>query len=76
MGFLTAVPEVSSYLARGMVLRDGDCMVEIDGIMCTVYEIGTDWPDQFVVEAYFAVDPDGTIYRQDYLTGDWEKLGT
>ena len=22
------------------------------------------------------VNPDGTIYRQDYLTGDWEKLGT
>ncbi len=21
-------------------------------------------------------DEDGTIYRQDYLTGDWEKLET
>lgn len=74
MEFLTAMPEVDRYLAQGMVIRDGDRMVEIDGIMCAVYEVGTDRPDQFVVEAYFAVNPDGTIYRQDYLTGDWEKL--
>lgn len=74
MELLASAPEVSRYLAQGMALRDGDRMTEIGGTMCAVYEVGTDRADQFVVEAYFAVGPDGTLYRQDYLTGDWEKM--
>ena len=74
MDVLRAQSEVQDRLSLGMVLRDVDGMETIRGEACVLFVLGTEHPDQFVSEYYYAVSPSGLVYRIDYLTGEWEPI--
>lgn len=74
MDVLLAQSEVQDRLSLGMALRDVDGMETIRGEACVLFALGTEHPDQFVAEYYYAVSPSGLVYRMDYLTGEWEPI--
>ena len=71
---LLAQSEVQERLELGMAIRDVDGMETIQGEACVLFALGTDHPDQFVAEYYYAVSPSGLVYRMDDLTGEWEPI--
>lgn len=71
---LFAQSEVQEKLDQGMVIRDVDGMDTIRGEACVLFALGTEHPDQFVAEYYYAVSSSGAVYRMDYLTGEWEPI--
>ena len=74
MDVLLAQSEVQDRLSLGMAIRDVDGMETIRGEACVLFALGTEHPDQFVAEYYYAVSPSGLVYRMDYLTGEWEPI--
>ena len=71
---LFAQPEIQEKLDQGMVIRDVDGMDTIRGEACVLFALGTEHPDQFVAEYYYAASSSGAVYRMDYLTGEWEPI--
>ena len=71
---LLAQSEVQERLELGMAIRDVDGMDTIRGEACVLFALGTEHPDQFVAEYYYAVSSSGAVYRMDYLTGEWEPI--
>lgn len=71
---LLAQSEVQERLELGMAIRDVDGMDTIRGEACVLFALGTEHPDQFVAEYYYAVSSSGLVYRMDYLTGEWEPI--
>ena len=71
---LLAQSEVQERLELGMAIRDVDGMETIRGEACVLFALGTEHPDQFVAEYYYAVSPSGLVYRMDDLTGEWEPI--
>ena len=71
---LLAQSEVQERLELGMAIRDVDGMETIQGEACVLFALGTEHPDQFVAEYYYAVSPSGLVYRMDDLTGEWEPI--
>ena len=57
-----------------MTIRDVDGMDTIRGEACVLFALGTEHPDQFVAEYYYAVSSSGLVYRMDDLTGEWEPI--
>ena len=52
-----------------------DSVQEIKGKYCYVFDFGTDHPENYVHEDFYAISEDlRTVYRQDYLSGDWKKI--
>ena len=50
-----------------------DSVQEIKGKYCYVFDFGTDHPENYVHEDFYAISEDlRTVYRQDYLSGDWK----
>ena len=74
MDVLLAQSEVQDRLSLGMALRDVDGMETIRGEACVLFALGTEHPNQFVAEYYYAVSPSGLVYRMDDLTGEWEPI--
>lgn len=74
MDVLLAQSEVQERLNLGMAIRDVDGMETIRGEACTIFVLGTEHQDQFVAEYYYAVSSSGSVYRMDYLTGEWEPI--
>ena len=72
--YLAEIPEVKRQLQRGMYLYSGDGMEEIDGEVCNVFQLRSDNGDFSVTEFFYAVSPSRSVYRMDYLTGDWELV--
>ena len=71
---LLAQSEVQERLELGMAIRDVDGMDTIRGEACVLFALGTEHPDQFVAEYYYAVSSSGLVYRMDDLTGEWEPI--
>ena len=71
---LLAQSEVQERLELGMAIRDVDGMDTIRGESCVLFALGTEHPDQFVAEYYYAVSSSGLVYRMDDLTGEWEPI--
>ena len=74
MDLLLAQAEVQEKLNQGMAIRDVDGMDIIQGEACVLFALGTEHPDQFVAEYYYAVSSSGAVYRMDDLTGEWEPV--
>lgn len=71
---LLAQAEVQEKLNQGMAIRDVDGMDTVQGEACVLFALGTEHPDQFVAEYYYAVSSSGAVYRMDDLTGEWEPI--
>ena len=71
---LLAQSEVQERLELGMAIRDVDGMDTIRGEAGVLFALGTEHPDQFVAEYYYAVSSSGLVYRMDDLTGEWEPI--
>ena len=54
---LLAQSEVQERLELGMAIRD-----TIRGEACVLFALGTEHPDQFVAEYYYAVSSSGLVY--------------
>ncbi len=74
MDLLLAQAEVQEKLNQGMAIRDVDGMDTVQGEACVLFALGTEHPDQFVAEYYYAVSSSGAVYRIDDLTGEWEPI--
>ncbi len=52
-----------------------DSVEEIGGKYCYVFDFGTDHPENYVHEDFYAISEDlRTVYRMDYMTGEWDKV--
>lgn len=68
---LSGVYEVQQYLQQGMVMFfEGSTEVIYDQL-CVVIALGTDHEEYFVRELFYAVSPNGTVYKYDPFTDYW-----
>lgn len=73
---LVEYEDVAHYLDLGMSIMHTDELVDIDGISCILYVVGTNREDQFVTERHYAYDPIyGTVYYFDVELNEWFELG-
>ena len=72
---LLAQSEVQERLELGMAIRDVDGMDTIRGEACVLFALGTEHPDQFVAEYYYAVSSSGLVYLlEPYMSSELKRI--
>ncbi len=68
--------EIKNYIADGMQIYFTAEYENINSVACPIFVLGTDHPEQFVREIYYAFDPVNMVaYYLDPVTGEWQILG-
>ena len=72
---LEVVPEAQAYIDMGMsALVTGDTS-ELEGFTaCMNVELGTNHEDNFVREIFYAVAPNGDVFKYDPVSDEWEVM--
>lgn len=71
---LSEVPEVDEYINMGMSMMCDGTTENIGGEECLCIDLGTNSPEKFTREKFYAVSPSGSVYSMDIITCEWSKI--